>query len=56
MYLNNYILSLKRRHQKIDSLIQDELSRPLPDSLSLLQLKLNKLKLKEKISKASHAY
>jgi len=47
----NYILSLKRKSESINLLIQEELSRPLPNSLILLKLKLRRLKLKEKIHK-----
>ena len=47
----NYILSLQRKYQHVNLLIQDELSRPMPNSLTLLKLKLRRLKLKEKIHK-----
>ena len=49
----NYILSLKRKYEDINNLIQDELSRPMPNSLTLLKLKLRRLKLKEKIHKTA---
>ena len=49
MSVSNYVLSLKRKYQYLNNLIQDELSRPLPDSLILFNLKLKRLRLKEKI-------
>jgi hypothetical protein len=51
MYITNYILSLKRKYAEVNSLIREELSRPLPNSLILFKLKLKRLKLKEKIHK-----
>jgi hypothetical protein len=49
MSVSNYLLSLKRKYEYLNYLIQDELSRPLPDSLRLFNLKLKRLRLKEKI-------
>lgn len=51
MYITNYIVSLKRKYEHINFLIREELSRPRPDSLELFKLKVNRLKLKEKIHK-----
>lgn len=53
MYIAHYILSLKRKYEDVNSLIRDELSRPIPNSLTLLKLKLKRLKIKEKIHKAA---
>jgi len=50
MSVSSYLLSLKRRYQYLNELIQDELSRPLPDSIVLFDLKLKRLRLKEKIA------
>ncbi len=49
MSILNHILSLKRKYDSLNHLIQDELSRPLPDSLLLFELKLKRLRLKQKI-------
>lgn len=51
MYISNHILSLKRKYQNVNQLIHDELSRPVPNSLTLLQLKRARLRLKEQIHK-----
>ena len=53
MYIANYILSLKRKYQYINSLIREELTRPMPNSLILFKLKLIRLRIKEKILKLS---
>jgi hypothetical protein len=49
MSVSNRLVTLKNKYQQINTLISDELSRPLPDSLRLFKLKLKRLKLKEKI-------
>ncbi len=49
MRISNHILSLKHKYDSLNRLIQEELSRPLPDSLLLYKLKLKRLRLKEKI-------
>lgn len=49
MSVSSHILTLKRKYENLNRLIQDELSRPLPDSLILFNLKLKRLRLKEKI-------
>lgn len=49
MLVSNHFLSLKRKYDSLNRLIQDELSRPLPDSLLLFSLKLKRLRLKEKL-------
>lgn len=51
MYMPNYTLSLRRQYEDVNLLIHDELSRPLPNSLILFDLKLKRLRLKEKIHK-----
>lgn len=45
--------SLRERHAELDAAIAEELSRPLPDFLSICALKRRKLKLKEAISARS---
>ena len=49
MSVSNHLLRLKRKYQNLNELIREELSRPIPDSLLLFNLKLKRLRLKEKI-------
>ena len=49
MTISNHILSLKCKYEQINHMIQIERSRPLPDSLILFDLKLKRLRLKERI-------
>lgn len=49
MSVSSHVISLKRKYDYINQLIQDELARPLPDSLLLFNLKAKRLRLKEKI-------
>jgi hypothetical protein len=51
--ITNHILSLKRKYDDVNTLIKEELSRPVPNSLTLFKLKLERLKLKEKIYQVS---
>lgn len=51
MHNSNYTLALRRKYEDVNILIHDELSRPLPNSLVLFQLKLKRLRLKEKMHK-----
>ncbi len=49
MSVSNHLLNLRRKYEYLNKLIQDELSRPVPDSLVLFDLKLKRLRLKERI-------
>ncbi len=49
MSVSNRLLTLKLKYAQLNTLIRDELSRPLPDSIRLFNLKLKRLRLKEKI-------
>lgn len=49
MYVSNYVLSLQRKRDYLNKLIHEELSRPSPNSLTLFNLKLKRLRLKEKM-------
>lgn len=42
--------SLKRKHEKIDSNLHGENSRPQPDELKILELKRKKLALKDQMN------
>ena len=45
---------LHARHAQLDGRIAAEMSRPLPDSTLLAELKRQKLKLKEEIQRPKH--
>lgn len=47
--------SLKSKHRALEDRVQKETSRPLPDTLTLKRLKLEKLKIKEEIARLSRA-
>lgn len=49
MAIDARIRELGHRHQTLDRAIEQELARPLADSVRLKQLKRQKLKLKEEI-------
>ena len=49
MAIDARIRELGNRHQTLDRAIDDELRRPLSDSLRLKELKRRKLRLKEQI-------
>ena len=49
MALDARIRELGNRHQTLDRLIEDELSRPASDDIRLKELKRQKLRLKEEI-------
>jgi hypothetical protein len=49
MALEARIRELGSRHQALEALIQDELSRPASDDIRLKELKRQKLRLKEEL-------
>ncbi len=51
MALESHIQELADKHHKLEELIHDELHRPLPDDLTLAELKKRKLRLKEEIER-----
>lgn len=51
MSLQTHLDSLRERHAALESRITDEDHRPRPDSDTLTRLKLEKLRLKEKIER-----
>ena len=51
MSLFAHIEELTEKHQALHRLIEQEMSRPLIDSLKVSELKRRKLRLKEKIEK-----
>jgi len=51
MHLEAHLATLSEKHQKLDNIISKEELRPSPDSLALLGLKKEKLKLKDEIER-----
>lgn len=45
----NRLRTLRSRHHELDERIEDELKRPVPDTMQLQELKRAKLGLKDKI-------
>ncbi len=54
MALESHIQELADKHHKLDEQIHDELHRPLPDELTIAELKKRKLRLKEEIERLRH--
>jgi hypothetical protein len=50
MSVQNHTQHLKMRCHILNERIRDELSRPLPNSLSLYELKLKRLRIEDKLS------
>jgi hypothetical protein len=48
-----HLEALNARHASIDGMIAAEMTRPLPDSTRLAQLKKQKLRLKEEMRRSS---
>ena len=46
---NNHIQALKTKKAALESAIEEEMARPLPDEVVLANLKRQKLKIKEEI-------
>jgi hypothetical protein len=51
MSLNTRLDALKERHASLEARIFDEDHRPLPDTIALMRLKMEKLHLKEEMEK-----
>ena len=49
MSLQTHVQSLNQKHAKIDVIIAQEEIRPRPDAMRLMQLKRQKLRLKEEM-------
>ncbi|WP_416908220.1 MAG: YdcH family protein [Polymorphobacter sp.] len=50
--LNPHIESLTARHARLEARLADEQRRPLPDPVRLTQIKREKLRLKEEVSRS----
>jgi hypothetical protein len=55
MGLESHILELSDKHRKIDEDLHEELLRPYPDDVRVVELKKRKLRLKEEIERLRHA-
>jgi hypothetical protein len=55
MAIDARIRELGSRHQNLEKAIEDEIRRPVYDSLRLHELKRQKLKLKEEMDMLRHA-
>ncbi len=53
MSLNAHLAELSEKHKLLDRRIEDELSRPSTSDVEITRLKLEKLKLKDEISRLS---
>ncbi len=51
MSLNTRLEALKERHASLENRIFDEDQRPQPDSVALMRLKVEKLRLKEEMER-----
>jgi hypothetical protein len=54
MSVEERIEALRAKHARLESEIDDEVHRPHPDDLHLIQLKREKLKIKDEIAKIQH--
>ncbi len=54
MQAEAHINALTVKHSDLDKLINSEQLRPIPDTITIKQLKIEKLKLKDEIEKYSH--
>ena len=50
MSINGHMNNLERKHAVLDSLIDLEVGRPLPDFVKITQMKRQKLRIKEQLS------
>lgn len=49
--MEQHLEMLKRRHSEVDNAVQQELKRPLPDTLAMRTLKKMRLRLKDEIAR-----
>jgi hypothetical protein len=54
MAFENHITMLKKKHARIDSMLQEEEARPSADDLVIHRLKLQKLGIKDEIERLLH--
>ena len=56
MSLETHVEALNQKHASIDDIIEQEEHRPYPDAMRLMQLKREKLKLKEELGRFRPAH
>lgn len=54
MTMEDRVETLKARHARLEQEIVEEVHRPLPDQVHVTELKRQKLKIKEEITRLSH--
>lgn len=54
MTMEDRVDSLKARHARLEAEIDDEAHRPLPDQVHITELKKQKLRIKEEMSRIAH--
>jgi hypothetical protein len=54
MSLSSHLTELRRKHESLSRLIEDEAAHPSVDSLKLTELKREKLRLKDEIARLEH--
>lgn len=55
MSLDDRVKALKDKHADLERLLEDEESRPLPDTVVLHDIKRQKLAIKDEIERLTHA-
>ena len=55
MSVQEHVDSLRNKHAHLEHLIDEELHRPMPDQVSLVRMKREKLRIKEEIERLRHA-
>jgi hypothetical protein len=53
MTIDDRVDTLKAKHARLEHEIDDEIHRPLPDTIHLTELKREKLRVKEQIARMS---
>jgi len=56
MSLETHVEALTRKHASIDEVIDQEEHRPHPDTIRLMQLKRQKLRLKEELARCRNQH
>ncbi len=51
MSLLDRVQSLKAKHSALDTALEDEVRRPLPDEVAIAELKRKKLKIKDELER-----
>lgn len=51
MSLETHVEALTKKHANIDAIIEQEEHRPYPDAMRLMQLKRQKLRIKEELGR-----